>query len=307
MSHEPLVSIVIPTRNRPSMLARAVESAITQNEARIEILIVDDGSETQLDPGSLPTDRRVRVIHNDTRRGASAARNRGLYSSRGALVAFLDDDDEWLPNKLAAQVGVLDNSGTDVVLISCAFRVVSDITGEQIRSARPPFDDSLGFLLESTPFPTSVPLIRREVLQSIGGFDEALEGAQDRDLWIRLRARGEFGFTTEVGVIKHNHDDQITTRLDLKRRALELFLQKHDALYRTHKSSWAHQLARLGLMHCAEGSRLRGALTLLQSALTNPRGEAWRVLSCQLFGGKRVREAQIERAFRQLDGALRYF
>ena len=307
MIREPLVSVVVPTQNRLSMLARAVDSALRQSLDPIEIIVVDDGSNPPLDRSGLPADERIHVIRNESRSGASAARNRGLRVARGELVAFLDDDDEWLPGKLEAQTGIFSDAAPSAVLVSCAFRVVSDITGEQIRSAEPPFDDDFGHLLESTPFPTSVPLIRKAALLSVGGFDESLEGSQDRDLWIRLRDRGDFAFTSEIGVIKHNHGDQITTRLDLKRRSLELFLQKHEALYRLRRSSWANQLARLGLMRCAEGRRFRGALTLLRSAMIDPRHGAARDLRCQLFGGKRVRTAHIDRAFRQLDGALRYF
>lgn len=162
-------------------------------------------------------------------------------------------------------------------------------------------------LLHTTPFPTSVPLIRREALEAVGGFDESLEGGQDRDLWVRLRSRGEFGFAQELGVIKHNHSDQISTRLDLKREALELFLDKHKALYKHQRRSYAHQLARLGLMQCADGRRVRGALTLLRSSLTDRQPGGLRDLVYQLFCGRGGREAHIERAFRQLDGEFRYF
>lgn len=288
------------------MLERAVSSARSQSLDAIEIIVVDDGS-SRIEPGILPQDRRIRLIRNERGRGASAARNCGVDSSRAGLVAFLDDDDEWLPGKLEAQLARLSEAAPSVVLVSCAYHVVSDITGEPLRFAEPPFDDAPGLLLRSTPFPTSVPLIRKDALETAGGFDESLEGSQDRDLWLRLRALGEFGFTPEAGVIKHNHDDQITTRLDLKRRALELFLHKHEALYRRQKSSWADQLARLGMMQCADGLRFRGALTLFRAAITNPQSGVWRDLGCQLFCSKRERDARIDRAFRQLDGALRYF
>jgi glycosyltransferase involved in cell wall biosynthesis len=105
MVEAPAVSIVIPAYNRGERLVRTVVSALAQDFAGFEIVIVDDASASDPVPalGTLVADPRIRVIRHRTNRGASAARNTGIEAARGRFVAFLDSDDEWDPAKLAVQ------------------------------------------------------------------------------------------------------------------------------------------------------------------------------------------------------------
>jgi teichuronic acid biosynthesis glycosyltransferase TuaG len=105
-----LVSVVVPTRNRLDRLRRATASVLSQTEVDIELIVVDDASSdgTSLYLADLQSkDDRVRLLRNPTPTGGAAARNRGIESSRGQWIAFLDDDDEWLPWKIAAQLAVI--------------------------------------------------------------------------------------------------------------------------------------------------------------------------------------------------------
>ncbi len=102
---DPLISVVIPTRGRPLLVTRAVHSALRQTFDRFEVIVVIDGpDEATRDALRVLADPRLRVIQLGSNGGACAARNRGAEAARGEWIALLDDDDEWLPDKLDAQM-----------------------------------------------------------------------------------------------------------------------------------------------------------------------------------------------------------
>lgn len=109
-----LVSVVIPTHDRPETIDRAVASVLAQTHPAVEVIVVDDGWRT---PARVATkDERVRVVRQDPARGVACARNLGVAQTRGAFVAFLDDDDTFHPHKLATQLASLrENAGADAV------------------------------------------------------------------------------------------------------------------------------------------------------------------------------------------------
>lgn len=119
-SESGLVSVVIPTRDRPRLLAEALGSALAQTWRDIEVLVVDDGSRPEARPVvERFDDRRVTYIRNDAPRGGAAARNRGIRASRGEYVAFLDDDDIWLPTKIEKQMAVFGRAPPEVGVVYC--------------------------------------------------------------------------------------------------------------------------------------------------------------------------------------------
>jgi glycosyltransferase involved in cell wall biosynthesis len=115
----PTVSVVIPTCDRPVLLARAIASARAQTAPAGEIIVVDDGTD---DGARAQPAAGVRVVRNDRARGPSGARNCGAASARGALLAFLDDDDEWLPSYLAAAAAHVAANDLDVVCTDLLYR-----------------------------------------------------------------------------------------------------------------------------------------------------------------------------------------
>jgi glycosyltransferase involved in cell wall biosynthesis len=120
----PLVSVVIPTLRRPKLLMRALRSVFGQTVKQIEVIVVVDGpdEETVASLQSL-TDPRLTVIVNPQSLNAAASRNIGVASANGEWIAFLDDDDEWLPQKLEAQLAFAKNK--DAILVSCLSRVIT--------------------------------------------------------------------------------------------------------------------------------------------------------------------------------------
>src|SRR6266481_5515722 len=101
----PLVSVIIPTFDRPKFLEAALRSVLRQTVTDFEVLVIDDGSATDVLPLlDALHDGRIRYFRHESNRGEAAARNTGIINARGAYLAFLDDDDEWLPEKLRLQL-----------------------------------------------------------------------------------------------------------------------------------------------------------------------------------------------------------
>jgi glycosyltransferase involved in cell wall biosynthesis len=183
----PTVSVVIPTRDRAELLSRTVAAALGQQDVKLELVVVDDGSaDHTAEAVAALTDERIRFVRNDSPRGVAAARNRGIAVAGGAWVAFCDDDDLWAPDKLAAQLRAAHEAGagwvyTGDVNIDDRLRVLS---------GGPPPDPET--VLERMPRLNPIVsggsnvLVRADLLAEAGGFDEALRRTEDWDLWIRL-------------------------------------------------------------------------------------------------------------------------
>jgi len=263
----PIVSVVIPTRNRPQLLQRALRSVASQTTKNREVIVVDDASDSPPDEilglFQLPA---LIIVRLESRSGACVARNKGLEVSTGQFVAFLDDDDEWLPEKLERQLRAFDQSSPEIGVVTCGYQIVSDITGRVVRAegVRQRRESVPGFL-KSTRYNTSNPLIRRSCLHVTGPFDPELSGSQDRDMWLRLVKEHGFVHLPAVLVTQHIHGHQITTDLPAKIEAKERFLDKHRALYQQYPELLALYLTRLALLCCA-GERFSDGLEYLERA-----------------------------------------
>jgi glycosyltransferase involved in cell wall biosynthesis len=185
------VTVVVPTRNRASMLGQALRSVAAQREVDLEAVVVDDGSaDATAALVSGMEDRRVRLIRHERPQGVSAARNRGIADARGPWVAFLDDDDLWAPGKLASQLAAAKRDGrawavTGAVSVDDRLRVLAGeppLAPERIVADLDRYN--------SVPAGASNVLVRADLLADTGGFDPALRHMADWDLWIRLGRTG---------------------------------------------------------------------------------------------------------------------
>lgn len=177
----PLVSAVIPTRNRASLLRRALESVAAQSYQPIEVIVVDDGStdETAAVVASFQERLGLMYIKNKEAKGAPQARNTGIKAASGVFVAGLDDDDEWHPNRISSLVNAYDDS------FSCITSNIRFQYAEGSVTWHKQEVIDLNTLLYSNQVGNQV-LVKRKRLLNVGGFDEQLEAAQDYDLWLRL-------------------------------------------------------------------------------------------------------------------------
>lgn len=227
------VSVIIPTRNRPQKLRRAVTSVIHQTVAPVEIIVVDDAS---TDETAIVLDRLeeefavVQGLRNRECLGGAAARNAGAARAQGAWLAFLDDDDVWHSRKLERQLSVL-NRTPQAVAASCGFKKVDQTkTPIQHEVVYPPRNTEVGELLEKNLLGSaSLCVCRRSVFQQIEGFDSRLESAQDWDLWIRLRQEGPiFGVQEVLATYFVHTGTRITTDVEAKVAGENTFYRKHQ-------------------------------------------------------------------------------
>ena len=184
----PEISIIIPTRNRGSLLAsRALPSALAQEGVDQEVVVVDDGSsDDTVARLAAWDDARIRVVRVDGPHGVSIARNAGIAAARGEWLAFLDDDDVWAPTKLRTQLEVGRNENADFVY---AGALAVDAQGTVIHELYLPPADELAAKLDQAcvvPAGCSNVIARTEAVRRVHGFDERLANLADWDLWIRL-------------------------------------------------------------------------------------------------------------------------
>jgi glycosyltransferase involved in cell wall biosynthesis len=195
MPARPEVSVIIPTRNRAPLLARALDSVFSQeglgDQFDLEAIVVDDGS-TDATAAVVREYAQVRYLRLSTPRGPSAARNAGIKASRGAYICFLDDDDVWLPGRLKLQISVLERHPEAGAVYSQVFHTLTGTAYPQ--SSRAVSGWIFDTLLSGNLFAVHSVLIRREALERTGYFDETLSTYEDWDLWLRLSFNFPFIF-----------------------------------------------------------------------------------------------------------------
>jgi glycosyltransferase involved in cell wall biosynthesis len=209
----PLASIIIPSYNTPERyLRQAVDSALAQTYPAIEVIIVDDGSTDgsgAVADEIAAADARIRVIHQ-ANRGPSAARNAGIRDARGAYISFLDADDWILPGKLSLQVAALEKR-PDIDLVYSDYQKYDedeDRVYDLVRGVPPiPFPELFVYRNWFTPIVT---LLRRRLVELVGGFDEQLRASEDWDYWYRCTKFTEFLYVPGVVAVYRLHGTQST-------------------------------------------------------------------------------------------------
>ena len=221
------VSVIIPAYNAEAYIGDAVESALRQTYTDIEIIVVDDGSTDGTSDRLRAFGDRI-VVHRQSNAGVAAARNRGARAANGEWLAFLDADDEWLPEKLDRQLAARPQH----MAYTDRFNVGARGELPDIQSDVTPMhgvDLFLPLLLEGNFITASSALVRRRVFESTGGFFEGLHGTEDWDLWVRIAARHDIDFVPaplvnyrfHAGGISRNYRRMWVQRDGVIRRALE--------------------------------------------------------------------------------------
>lgn len=182
-----MVSVVIPTHNRVDLLPRAIESVLNQTYKDIELIVVNDGSTDGTDDlmEKYVNNSRIKYINYKPAKGGNYARNTGIDAANGEYVAFLDDDDEWLPAKIEKQVALMeaDNEvGLVYTGINCIYvnEGISYLSNPQLRG-----DLSKEILFRNCVGSTSSVMLRKIFCEAYR-FDENLQALQDYDLWIKV-------------------------------------------------------------------------------------------------------------------------
>lgn len=226
----PAVSVAIAAYNYDRYLSGALESALRQTLRDIEVVVVDDGSTDRTPAVVRPflLDPRVRYVRTE-HRGVSVAKNLAVRTGTAPLVAFLDADDVWLPQKLERQLPLLERDPGVGVAYTRRYEI--DPEGRRRPFRRPPFHRGRVAepLFRGNFICFSSAVIRRDAFERAGGFDESLPMAVDYDLWLRVALTHRFDYVEEPLVlyrrghanISSRHEERILVALGVMRRFLE--------------------------------------------------------------------------------------
>ena len=277
----PVVSVVVPTRDRHVLVRRAVRTILAQTRpGPLEIVVVYDHAPVDTGIAELSVgDRTVRGVANDHRPGLCGARNSGIAVTRGEIVAFCDDDDEWRPDKLERQLPHLTRS---TPVVSCGVEVV--YRGEHFTRFPPAtVTTHLDFLRHRVPSIHSSTLVaRRDFLQGMAGpLDEQIPGSygEDWDFLLRATAAGAVFSVSEALVTVHWHEasyfiDTWATAAD----GLDYLVAKHRD-FATDRRARGRVTGQRAFYHAAAGHRGRGARMAVAGLRAAPTGKhAWAAL-----------------------------
>lgn len=236
----PKVSVIIKTCNRADLLPRAVSSVLSQTYTNYEIVIVDDCSKDNTQEVIAQFDDfRIRSFRHERKRGAPAAGNTGISNARGEYIALLDDDDEFLPEKLEQQVNLMDKVSCKVGLVYVWMDEMDDASGElRPRNRNTVEGDVFEYVLGlNSVTATSSLLARRSVVLEVGGLDEGIAQGDDRDLIARIARRYEIALVPAVLTVYHTGHGHV--------RLSDTNQQRHMARassIRTHLRTFASEL-----------------------------------------------------------------
>lgn len=224
------VSVIIPAYNRAHLLDRAIKSVLNQTFQDFELIIVDDAStdSTELVVMSFGDKRIIYILH-EIRKGASASRNTGIKASRGMYIAFLDSDDEWLPQKLEKQIKVFENGSDKLGLVYVGY-------SDENKPDEPIIPQYRGkilhyLLINNYVGSTTNPLIRKNCFDKAGYFDEDLPAANDWDIWIRISQHYDFEFIPEILASYHPQPDSISKNIEFIEKSRIIIFRKYNHLF----------------------------------------------------------------------------
>jgi glycosyltransferase involved in cell wall biosynthesis len=211
---EPLVSVIMPVRDRGWCVARSIDSVLAQTYRNFELIVVDDGSTDSTVDVVKRYGAELRLIRQE-HSGAYAARNAGLRHARGSLIAFADSDDSWLPGKLAAQVPLMRRRETGLVFGDTVHVTAADDAAPRTERTSflvsPPRRGSAAEGFVSRNFvPTCTVLVRRSCLDEIGGFCETSPVSADYHAWFRIALRHELDYVDAPVATYTVHADGIS-------------------------------------------------------------------------------------------------
>ncbi|MBW4517919.1 MAG: glycosyltransferase [Timaviella obliquedivisa GSE-PSE-MK23-08B] len=278
----PLLSIIIPTHNRPQLVQRAVQSALEQTAKEIEVIVVDDAS---TEPVILPSQSNLKLIRLQPGRGGAGARNVGTEAAQGRWVTYLDDDDRLLPHMASVSLqALLTTTFSPPIAIISGIEVINT-QGKVLRVRTPPSVRLKGchFALEDLEPQYSyntkqTMVVERAIIQKIGGWDETFRSRVHSELFLRLNSACSILGLPIVTYQLYSHDaDRVSRNGILRQESFRRLITKHQTAFRAHPKRFAsfilehaHSSYRMGQKQAAISSllwalRIHPQQTLAQS------------------------------------------
>jgi len=295
--NRPLVSIVIPYYDGEEYIRDAIESVVGQSYRNWELIIVDDGS--RVSPAahlaSFLSDSRMSLIRHEDNRGIAASRNMGIQAANGPLIAFLDQDDIWLTDKLAHQVAAF-QEGSERLGMVCTGMYFTDSTGSV-------FAEFSGYggmdheamvrrMFLNLVNSGSIMMVRKKSLAAIGYFNETYAAWDDLDFWMRMASKYRITYIQQPLVKKRMHQENtshgnVADLLPDAIKAIHTACRLHPFLRKTEHTATANMLRRYGSDLLLSHEVAKGRECLRKAIATS--GRCWRayILFTMSLLGKR--------------------
>ena len=270
---DPLVSVIIPTYNRETLIRKAIDSVLAQTYRQWEIVVVDDGSEDNTKDVVLSyKNENIFYIYQENR-GIAAARNTGIKNSRGSFIAFLDSDDYWRPNKLEKQMKLFfEHPEYGMVASQCA-SIRTDGTFRK-RNRRGKSGWVLEDLFKANFIRTSSAIVKRECLDKVGLFDETLKEGEEYDLWLRIASKYPIGFVNEPLAVYVDNPYGVSTDSLVGRLYRLQLLQKTYLKEKIPKKVYTKRIANtchyIGRHYLKRGEKRSGQDYLRKACMLDP-------------------------------------
>lgn len=263
MNRSPLFTVIVPTFNRPQLLAEALASVQAQSVSDFECLIVNDAGPQ---PTVAPDDARFRVLHRKENGGQGASFNTGIRAARGQYVAFLDDDDLFCADRLAIALEGLQSAHVSVCL--------SDTCGQprkrRKRRSSPRIlrgDVSRCIREDMTPNMGQTAVVRDRLVY----FDESLRASADVEWWIRMAARNSVWTVPQIGLRYRVHSGTRHNNAHRQRvQALRQIRHKHESYFRANRKAAAFHFRRIGFNALRAGMSVEAVGALWRSFVERP-------------------------------------
>jgi len=293
--YRPLVSVILPTRNRFKLLKKSLDSVLNQTYPNLEVIVIDDASEDKTRHYlKAMTDSRVKLIWCEIRQGPAIARNMGLRKAQGELIAFNDDDDLWLKDKLKIQVNALMRAGEKVGVVYGRIKRKRKGREEFIpdKKKRKKEGRITKALLKENFIGLPAVLVKREFIKKAGFFDERMPRNEDWEWFVRLSQVGHFLYLPQVMVESLLLPSGITKNESLLLQANKRFYQKHQEKIERHKKIAALWQFRLGDAYYHLNKMVHARKYFLQAFKKQPTFKYFRAMVKTLLG-KQVSEGLI--------------
>ncbi|WNM20228.1 glycosyltransferase family 2 protein [Flavobacterium capsici] len=276
--NNPLVSVIIPTYKRSDFLIRALESVLKQTYSPIEIIVVDDNDgdnefrlATAENIKSYIEKNLIQYYKHDFNKGLPAARNTGISHANGEFIAFLDDDDEFLPDKTRLQVDCFLNNNSNVGLVYGSFiRFETDSNTERI--IRPKHAGDLQTVLGLNHIgPPSMVMCRKEAVVKVNGFDGSFRSREDIEFYYRIAKYYEVEYVSDIIMKYYIHPNTMSKIHADKLLYMVRFIDKFNDELKKPKARWSEIQERLGELYAVNNKRQKAFKTLLNAYINNPK------------------------------------
>lgn len=236
----PKVSVIIPTYNRADLLPRAINSVLNQTFKDFELIVVDDGSTDntkELISDFQKKDNRIQYIWQENSGAPAKPKNTGIKNSKGEFLAFLDSDDEWLPEKLEKQLKLFEKD-KDLGIVGC--NCWNIYVGEKYRKTKYRIknntkDNPIRILEDCFIFSSSSVVIPRFVFNDVSLYDESFKVSDDWDLYIRILKKYRFNFVDDFLLNYYVHYNNISKEGSIKQAEDYInLIKKHEKDYNSN-------------------------------------------------------------------------